>query len=142
MSTKHTFIDKLNSVYDRFTELRDKISDPEIVKKPEYKEYLREYGGLEDLMSVFEKYKKLENEINDDRQLLEDEQTEEELKEIAREEITGKEQELEVLLKDALRSRWEKKISPQTYQNTLDDVISRKITPWKAVQILLKGAGV
>ena len=49
--------------------------------------------------------------------------------------------ELEVLLKDSLRSRWEKEISPETYQKTLDDVISRKITPWKAVQVLLKGAG-
>ncbi|MFC1478967.1 peptide chain release factor 1 [Planctomycetota bacterium] len=98
MSTKHTFIDELNSVYNRFVELRDKISDPEILKKPEYKEYLREYGTLEKLMSVFEKYRKLEKEINDDRQLLEDEQTEEELKEIAREEIDQKEEEIGALL--------------------------------------------
>ncbi len=49
--------------------------------------------------------------------------------------------ELEVLLKDSLRSRWESNISPTTYKNTLDQVISRKITPWKAVQVLLKGAG-
>lgn len=49
--------------------------------------------------------------------------------------------ELELLLKDSLRSRWEQKISPATYQNTLDQVINRKVTPWKAVEILLEGAG-
>jgi len=47
--------------------------------------------------------------------------------------------ELELLLKDSLRSRWENKISPATYQNTLKKVITRKITPWKAVQDLLEG---
>jgi LAO/AO transport system kinase len=49
--------------------------------------------------------------------------------------------ELEVLLRDSLRSRWETKISPETYQNTLTEVIARQVTPWKAVEILLKGAG-
>lgn len=49
--------------------------------------------------------------------------------------------ELEVMLRDSLRSHWEREISPSTYQTTLDKVISRKITPWKAVEILLEGAG-
>lgn len=49
--------------------------------------------------------------------------------------------ELEMLLKDSLRSRWEKEISLTTYQNTLEKVIRRKITPWKAVENLLDGGG-
>ena len=49
--------------------------------------------------------------------------------------------ELEVLLRDSLRSRWETKISPTTYQSTLKKVVDRKITPWKAVEVLLEGAG-
>lgn len=48
--------------------------------------------------------------------------------------------ELEVLLRDSLRSQWESKISPTTYQATLKKVLNRKITPWKAVDILVKGA--
>jgi LAO/AO transport system kinase len=48
--------------------------------------------------------------------------------------------ELEVLLRDSLRSRWESKISPRTFQSTLDKVVTRKITPWKAVEDLLDGA--
>ena len=48
--------------------------------------------------------------------------------------------ELEMLLKDSLRSLWESKISPTTYQETLTRVINRKITPWKAIEALLEGA--
>ena len=50
--------------------------------------------------------------------------------------------ELEMLLKDSLRSHWEAKIPPTTYKNTLNKVITRKITPWKAVEVLLDGAGI
>ena len=49
--------------------------------------------------------------------------------------------ELELLLKDSLRSHWETKISPTTYKNTLKKVITRQMTPWKAVEALLEGAG-
>jgi LAO/AO transport system kinase len=49
--------------------------------------------------------------------------------------------ELELLLRDSLRSHWETKISPTTYKNTLKKVITRQITPWKAVEVLLEGAG-
>ncbi len=48
--------------------------------------------------------------------------------------------ELEVLLRDALRAHWEEKIAPETYQETLGKVIRRQITPWRAVDILLEGA--
>lgn len=49
--------------------------------------------------------------------------------------------ELEMLLRDTLRTRWENKISPTKYQDTLDQVVTREITPWKAVEVLLEGAG-
>ncbi len=49
--------------------------------------------------------------------------------------------ELEDLLQNALRRRWENGISPAIYQKTLEKVISREITPWKAVDLLLEGEG-
>jgi LAO/AO transport system kinase len=49
--------------------------------------------------------------------------------------------ELEVLLQDALRSRWEEKINPASYQEILNQVIERETTPWRAVDLLLEGAG-
>jgi LAO/AO transport system kinase len=49
--------------------------------------------------------------------------------------------ELEDLLQNALRSHWEEGISPEIYQDTLDKVLGREITPWRAVDLLLEGAG-
>ena len=48
---------------------------------------------------------------------------------------------LETLLGTALRSRWEKRISPDIYQAALAQVIKREISPWRAVEELIIGAG-
>ncbi|MFN2281171.1 MAG: methylmalonyl Co-A mutase-associated GTPase MeaB [Anaerolineales bacterium] len=49
--------------------------------------------------------------------------------------------ELEDLLQDSLRDQWEKGISPEIYQETLNKVLGRELTPWRAVDLLLEGAG-
>lgn len=48
---------------------------------------------------------------------------------------------LETLLGAALRSRWEKRISPDIYQAALAQVIKRELSPWRAVEELIQGAG-
>lgn len=48
---------------------------------------------------------------------------------------------LENLLGSALRSRWENRISPDIYQAALAQVINRELSPWKAVEELILGAG-
>lgn len=48
---------------------------------------------------------------------------------------------LETLLRAALRSRWEKRISPEIYQTALAQVIKRELSPWRAVEELIQGAG-
>jgi LAO/AO transport system kinase len=48
---------------------------------------------------------------------------------------------LETLLGAALRSRWEKRISPDIYQAALTQVIKRELSPWRAVEELIQGAG-
>ena len=48
---------------------------------------------------------------------------------------------LETLLGAALRSRWENRISPDIYQVTLAQVINRELSPWRAVEELIQGAG-
>jgi len=47
---------------------------------------------------------------------------------------------LETLLGSALRSHWEKRISPDIYQAALARVINRDLSPWRAVQELISGA--
>jgi len=56
-----------------------------------------------------------------------------------REETRLKDQ-LESLLGAALRSRWENRISPEIYQDTLAKVINRDLSPWRAVDNLIQGA--
>jgi LAO/AO transport system kinase len=51
------------------------------------------------------------------------------------------ENELENLLGAALRSRWEASIPQSAYQKVLSRVISRKSSPGRAVEELIKGAG-
>lgn len=58
----------------------------------------------------------------------------------SREEARLKDQ-LETLLGAALRSRWENRISPDIYQVTLAQVIKRELSPWRAVEELIQGAG-
>ncbi len=48
---------------------------------------------------------------------------------------------LETLLGSALRSRWEKRIAPDLYQAALAQVINRELSPWRAVEELISGAG-
>jgi len=48
---------------------------------------------------------------------------------------------LENLIATALRSHWEKRIPEDTYQDTLAQVIKRKVSPWRAAEDLILGAG-
>jgi len=52
------------------------------------------------------------------------------------------ESELEYLLGTALRTHWESSISEDEYKKVLSKVITRKTSPGKAVEVLLKGAGI
>jgi len=90
----------LERMYARFTALKEKVADPETVNTPEYKEYLKEYGRLEKIMGTYERYRTLARQVEEDRQILEDGGVEEELKEIAREEIRTTEEELERCLEE------------------------------------------
>jgi LAO/AO transport system kinase len=57
-------------------------------------------------------------------------------------EATRLKSELENQLDAALRTHWESSISENEYKKVLAKVISRKTSPGKAVEALLKGAGI
>jgi len=48
---------------------------------------------------------------------------------------------LETLLGTALRTRWEQRIPSDVYQSALTKVIKRELSPWRAVEELILGAG-
>lgn len=93
---------KLESVEERYDELTNLISDPEMVsRQEEWKKLMKEHADLEEIVSKYREYKKTVKTIDDAKSLLEDK----ELKELAEldlaeaKEILPKlEEELKVLL--------------------------------------------
>ncbi|MGD2269801.1 MAG: peptide chain release factor 1 [Desulfobacterales bacterium] len=99
--------DKLNGVENRFVELEEILSNPEIIKDQEvYQGYIREHAELSDIVAAFRKYKQILESIGESMELLKD--GDPEIKDLAREEIellTDRKEELELVLKQLLLPR-------------------------------------
>ena len=88
-------IEKLDEIENRFKELEKQISDPEIMKDmKKYKEIAQEHSHLVDTVEEIKNYKRLNIEIEEARELIQNE-TDAEMKEMAQEELLGLEQNLE-----------------------------------------------
>ncbi|RMG61617.1 MAG: peptide chain release factor 1 [Calditrichaeota bacterium] len=80
-------IEKLKKIEQRFAELAEQMADPAVAATPEsYTALAREYGELEPIVQVFREYQKVQAQLEDTRALLA-EADEEELREMAREEL-------------------------------------------------------
>ena len=98
--------DKLLSVEQRFNEINEKLSDPEIVSDQEqFKKLMKEHKSLEPIVETFRKYKKAKSDEEDALSMLSESGLDKELKELAEEELkTAKEdqealsEELKILL--------------------------------------------
>ena len=97
--------DKLQAVADRYDELNELISDPEVIADSQrFMKLSKEEGSLRETVEKYNQYKKVTQTISDDEELLRETNdddltalTKEELAE-AREEQAQLEKELEVLL--------------------------------------------
>ncbi|NOY96018.1 MAG: peptide chain release factor 1 [Chlorobi bacterium] len=102
---QYALLEKYESIQHRFDEVGQQISDPEVMN--DMKRYVKlnqEYRRLEDLMKVFREYKNLVKDIESGKEILAEE-SDEELREMAREEIEKaeklipeKEKEIKLLL--------------------------------------------
>jgi len=102
---QYALLEKYESIKHRFQEVQHQITDPEIIS--DMKRYVKlnqEYKNLEKLVSVFREYKNLVDNIESGREIL-DQETDQELREMAREEmemaeelIPQKEKEIKFLL--------------------------------------------
>jgi peptide chain release factor 1 len=109
-----SMFDKLEGVVKRFNELTEKLADPTIYdRQSEFKQVSEERGNIEDLVICFQKYQKIKGDLDGAKELL-DTEKDEEMREMAKEEISeyesqipGLEEELRLLLlpKDPLDSR-------------------------------------
>lgn len=103
--TEYTLLEKYESIRHRFEEVEQQITDPEVIS--DMKRYVRlnqEYKELQKLVAVFKEYKNLVDTIHTGKEMLEEE-TDPELREMAREEmetaeelIPEKEKEIKFLL--------------------------------------------
>ena len=77
---------KLKGVEERFLEIEERLSDPEIVKdRQAYQKLIREHAELNKIVSVFKEYQKILQGIEDSTELLQD--ADPEIKNLAREEL-------------------------------------------------------
>jgi peptide chain release factor 1 len=84
--------EKLESLRARFDELEDQLCQPEVVNdSTRYVKLSRERGELQPLVETYGRYLKIQKQIREDREALEDP----ELREMALEELPGLERELE-----------------------------------------------
>ena len=80
-------INKLNEIIDKYNELADQLSKPEIISDLNlYKKISQEYSGLKDKALIAQNYIAKINEIQDLKSIVEKEE-DEELKELASEEL-------------------------------------------------------
>lgn len=89
--------DKLDAVVKRFDELTDKMADPTLYdRQAEFKQVSEERANIEDVVSCYKKYKKIKNDLEGAKELLKSE-SDEEMRDMAKEEISEYENEVPVL---------------------------------------------
>ncbi len=80
-------IERLQSIENKYLELETRLSDPEIFKNQEqYQLLAKEHAELGSLVKTFRSYQQVEKELETNQTLLKNE-TDEEIKELARDEI-------------------------------------------------------
>jgi len=90
-------LERLQSLEDRYNKLNELLSDPEVVSDTKkLRDYSKEQSDLEDVVLAFREYKDVTTQIKDAKEMLE-EDLDEEMREMAKEEIadlTEREEEL------------------------------------------------
>ncbi len=94
MSINNSLLNKLEAIRLRFEEIGQQITDPEVISNTKkYIKLNKEYRDLEDLVEVSKEYKNLIENIESTKSLLKDE-SDEEMREMAREELNEMEEKL------------------------------------------------
>ena len=87
--------DRLEAIEARFKELEAQLSDPAVISDmPLWTKVVKEHSSLRPVMDSFERLKKAEDDLRQAREII-DTETDEEMKELAREEADAKKKEVE-----------------------------------------------
>ena len=88
---------KLEVLEDKYKELTEKISDPEIINDQKtWQKYMKEHSDLEPIVMKYREYKEVLNSIQESKEILQEE-SDEELRELAKMELSEKEDMVEPL---------------------------------------------
>jgi peptide chain release factor 1 len=80
--------EKLQSVVDRYDELNELISDPEVIADTKrFMELSKEEGSLRDVVASYTRYKKIVHQLDDDKAML-TEKLDDDMNEMVKDEIT------------------------------------------------------
>lgn len=86
--------DKLDFILEKYDELSLKVSDPEVINnQPVWQKHIKEMGEMEPIVNKYREYRKAKGDIADAREMLDS--GDEELKEMAKMEITELQEKLE-----------------------------------------------
>lgn len=89
-----SMFDKLDAVVKRYEELTEKMADPTLYdRQDEFKAVSTERGNIEDLVNCYKKYSKIKSDLEGAKELLKSED-DEEMREMAKEEISEYEGEI------------------------------------------------
>jgi peptide chain release factor 1 len=79
--------DRLANLEKQYLDLEERLADPEVIRAQDvYQKLMKEHAELAPLIQAFRRYKHLEKELTDSQSLLKDE-SDEDLKDMAREEV-------------------------------------------------------
>lgn len=99
MSLSRFYLTKLQALEEKYTDLSHKLSDPEVMSNQElYAKLAKELASLEEIVKTYQEYKKCVKELEENKDLLEEER-DEELRALIREELKTLENKLEELEK-------------------------------------------
>lgn len=99
MALAELYLTKLAEVEKRYQELSKQLSDPNLLSdRKRYARLAREHAELEPVVETYREYRRILKELAENRELLEE--ADEELRELAREEIKQLEERLETLEKE------------------------------------------
>ena len=87
--------DKLDFIVEKYEEMSLKVSDPEIINnQPVWQKYIKDMGEMEPIVKKYAEYKKAKEELKDAKEIVEQE-SDEEMRDLAKMEINELEEQIE-----------------------------------------------
>ncbi len=87
---------RLDDIKERYKELESKLSDPDIIKDQKtFRQLAKEHSDLGDIVRTYDRYLQVQNEMEDNRQMLND--SDPDIRQLAKDELEALEKESEEL---------------------------------------------